>query len=137
MPRATGTPRKKEARTQSKAKSNDTTDEELRKLVKMAHARTTRMLRSHFVEEGARSVSDLWKSVPERAIFEIRKPNISVSEGNDRMGTGFFDIFDQSIMQEIFFYCGLLAKIACLTSICKAWRGYKTIPGPLRISASI
>jgi hypothetical protein len=32
-------------------------------------------------------------------------------------------------MQEIFFYCGLLAKIACVTSICKAWRGYKTIPG--------
>lgn len=118
-------PRKKKARSQSNAIA--TTDEELGKLVKWLTREQLETFVLNAVHEGALSDSDLWKSVPEHA--EIRKPNISVSEGSDRMGTGVFDMLDQSVMREIFSYCGLLTKIACVSSICKAWRGYKNIPG--------
>lgn len=81
------------------------------------------------VRDGAIPDSDLWNSVPERAVIEIRKPSAPVAKGSDRVGTGLFDMLDQSIMQQVFSYCGLHTKITCVTSVCKAWRGYKTIPG--------
>lgn len=122
-------PPKKKARKQKSTSSNGTTEEELGKLVKWLSREQLEAFVINAVTDGAIDDSELWNSVPERAVIEIRKPSAPVSKGNDRVGTGSFNLVDQSLMREIFSYCGLLDKIACVTCVCKAWRGYKTIPG--------
>lgn len=118
-------PPKKKARTKSKS------DEELEKLVKWLSREQLEGFVMNSVKSGSLSVKNLWSSVPERAIIEIRKTSapVKVSAGQDRVGTGSFNELDASIVREIFSYCGLLDKITCVTSVCRAWRGYKSIPG--------
>ena len=104
-------------------------DEELEKLLKWLSRDQLERFVMNAVRNGSLPVADLWNSVPERAVAEIRKTDAPVSVGNTRVGTGIFDVFDENIMREIFSYCGLLSSITCVTAVCKAWRGYKTIPG--------
>lgn len=81
------------------------------------------------VRSGSLPAANLWNSVPQRAVAEIRKTEAPIRIGNERVGTGSFDSLDQSIMRQIFSYCGLRGKITCVTRVCKAWRAYKEIPG--------
>lgn len=47
----------------------------------------------------------------------------------ERVDTGSFDNIDANIMGIIFAYLDVRDCITCVTSVCKAWRNFKTLPG--------
>jgi hypothetical protein len=79
------------------------------------------------VEQVPLTIDDLKQSVSENEQWRFKAPS-KMKKGEDRVGTGAFDYIDVNTMGLIFVHLNVRDCITCVTSVCKAWRNFKTLP---------
>jgi len=52
-------------------------------------------------------------------------PPKPVEQGAERVGTGRFDALDDSLLSKILVELPFVHRLACATSVCKAWRSLR------------